>query len=217
MEEGTSRARIGLDGALTAGLAVPAGALAHVCEPGIDIGGVDLAHQGDPALLLQVRPHEPEGSTVPLQGLGAVVASLMVEQVVLDRSRHRGAGAAVLQQPLLLFLPTCFLERRGFRHLFGSRLVRPCLRIQLGSLGCGTRLGHAGSTHRCSVPFRCCMVLRFFRCHVLCLLWLLMGLEATGRRYDSRQDVEGSVLRRGRVSRPKRQGVASWRRQDVAR
>ncbi len=46
VEEGASRARVGLNGAFAPRLAVPTGTLAHMREPGVDIGGVNLAHQG---------------------------------------------------------------------------------------------------------------------------------------------------------------------------
>ena len=66
VEEGASGASIGLDGAFGAWFAVAARTLAHVCKPGIDIGGVDLAHQADPTFLFKVRPHEPQGSPMPV-------------------------------------------------------------------------------------------------------------------------------------------------------
>jgi len=104
MEEGASGARIGLNGAFGARFAVAARALAHGSKPGVDIGGVDLAHQSDLALLFQVGAHQVEGRAMPLQGLGAVVAAFVIEQVVPYGPRDGGMRAAFRLQPLLRWL-----------------------------------------------------------------------------------------------------------------
>ena len=65
---------IGLDGAFAARFAMPTRTRAHVGKPGADIGRIYLAHQGDPAFLLQVALHQSKGRAVPLQRLVAMVA-----------------------------------------------------------------------------------------------------------------------------------------------
>ena len=95
VEEGPCRARIGLDGAFGSHLAAAGRRFAHVREPGVDVGGLDLADLFDASFFLEVAAHQPQGGAVPLQRLGAVVAALMVKQVVVDGSPDCGSGAAV--------------------------------------------------------------------------------------------------------------------------
>ncbi len=80
VEKSTRGARIGLNRALAAHFAAARRCFAHGGEPGLDIGGLDLAHQGDVPSLFKVRSHLTQGRAVPLQGLGAVVAPLVVEK-----------------------------------------------------------------------------------------------------------------------------------------
>jgi hypothetical protein len=96
VEEGSHRAGVGLDGALGSGPAVLAGRLAHVREPGADVGGVHLCDQGQ--------------------------AALMVLQVVLDRAGQRWRSAAPglgrVLSVLRLWCPGC--PRAGLRVELGA-------------------------------------------------------------------------------------------------
>ena len=70
---------------------------------------------------------------MPLQGLGAGVAALVIEQVVRDGAFDGGAGTPPGEQGrLLLLAPRCFGWRLGV-------LVTLGLGIQLGALCCGAR------------------------------------------------------------------------------
>jgi hypothetical protein len=108
-------------GSIAAHLAAAPRGFAHGGEPGVDIGGLDLAHQGDAPFLFKVRAHLTQGRAVPLQGLGAVVAPLVIEQVVLNSARwscSRGGWPAA--EALSAFLPAasqCLarLPARGLR------------------------------------------------------------------------------------------------------
>lgn len=92
--KGAHRARVGLDGALTADTAPSGGRFAHRGEPGADIGGVDLDDQSNGPLFLQELLEEFERGAMPLQRFGTVVAAFLIIEEVGDGPLHRYGGAA---------------------------------------------------------------------------------------------------------------------------
>src|SRR2546429_1838722 len=104
MEKGTDRASIGLDGALTAHFAMPTRTLAQVCQPGIEIWCINLCYQGNFALLCQVRLQQSKGCSVPFHGFGAMVATFMIEHVILNGLDERGTRSTIDKQSLMLVL-----------------------------------------------------------------------------------------------------------------
>ena len=137
VEEGASRAGVGLDRALGAGLAAAARCCAQVGEPAVEFGRIDVLDQGDLAFLLQVSSHEPEGRVVPFERFGAVVATGVVEQVVGDGAFNRRCPAAPRPFPLA-FCSRWF----GFRRALCLTSTLLSLGVQLGALSAGARLRH---------------------------------------------------------------------------
>src|SRR5207302_536534 len=110
MKEGTSRTSIGLDGPFDSRFTMLAGDGAHVGKPATDVGGLNLADQGDFTLLLQVGSHQSQGRLVPFERLDTMIATFMVLQVVFDRSGNRHS---------LGLRPKIALRPFSFRFLLG--------------------------------------------------------------------------------------------------
>ena len=119
VEEGPGRAGIGLDRALGAGLAAAARCCAQVGKPAVEIGRIDVLHQGDLAFLLQVGSHERQGRTMPFERFGAVVAAGVIEQVVGDGAFSRRSSA--VPRPFSLALSS---SRRRFGRAASSAVRR---------------------------------------------------------------------------------------------
>ena len=166
VEEGARGAGVGLDGALTTRLAAAPRARAHIGEPAADSGRVDLIHQSDAVLPLQVRPQEPQGGAVPLQGLFAVVSSRVILQVVLDRARDGRTGAAGRLQARLFLSPPGLAG--GCCCLFSGLLrAHLGLRVELVALRAGAVAGDVLATSEGGLAdfLRCRCVFRLFLVH----------------------------------------------------
>jgi len=163
------------------------------------LGRIDLAHQGDPAFLLQVALHQSKGRAVPLQRLVAMVAPGVILQVVVDRVCDGRVGAAVCQESPLLVLPIgfpgrflCFL-RLLLHTRFGLCSERSLMRMSPVPCHMFAASECAGSNF-----FGCLGVILFFFGH---RYWPPSGFWWARRQSDS--------------ERGKRQDVAFVRRQAV--
>ena len=188
-----------------AGLATAARCCAHVGKPGIDIGRIDILHQGDLAFLLQVALHEPEGRVVPFQRFVALVAAGVIEQVVGDGAFNR-RFAAVSRAPF-----SCFQLQTS-----GSRLASSAVRRTSAWASSLARWAVARSLHL-AAPSGGPPSLVFGRWHFV-LFWssVLASFGASGAPGDKRAAERGRMSRlcEGRMSRAPGQDVTSLR-QDV--
>src|SRR5882757_806666 len=105
--------------------------LAQICQPGIEIWCINLCHQGNLTLLLQIRLQKPKCRSVPFHGFGAMVTTFMIKHVIVNGSCEGCTRSAVGEQSLTLVLPLGLLRFRRFgRFLFASF----SLSIQFGTL-----------------------------------------------------------------------------------
>src|SRR5260370_33062286 len=78
VEKSTRGARIGLNRALTAHFAAARRCFTHGGGPGLDIGGLYHAHQGEVPSLFNVRSHLRPGRALPLRRVVAMSRPLLV-------------------------------------------------------------------------------------------------------------------------------------------
>ena len=106
-------------------------------KPAVEIGRIDVLHQGDLAFLLKVGLHEPESRAMAFERFGAVVAAGVIEQVIGDGTFNRCFSAVA--RPISFALCS---RRSGSRRVLCRASTGLGLDVEFGALGAGPRLGH---------------------------------------------------------------------------